>query len=278
MKSDPPTLHVLIVDDERHGRDVVRHMLKRHPEFIVVGEATNGLQAREEIQAKQPHLIFLDISMPKLSGMELAKSLQTGSPSVIVFVTAHDSYAVQAFERCAFDYLLKPFDQERFDQTIARVRERFRASHDADFGRRLREVLDQRPDAFPPPREPAKTGDVSSAVNAPERLTRFVIKESGRVFFVPVAATDWLEASGNYVGLHVGNKTHLIHEALAQVERLLDPRLFLRIHRSTIVNVERIKELQPMANGEFIVILRDGTRLKLSRSFRERANEVLGLT
>jgi two-component system LytT family response regulator len=270
MIGDPTMISTLIVDDEFHGRDVVRHMLKAHPDVTIVGEAANGVRALEEIRALRPDLVFLDIRMPKLGGMELVDALDTAVPPVIVFVTAHDNYAVQAFERCAFDYLLKPFDQERFDQTMDRVRERFRAKQDANIGRRLREVFD-----------PKSLFEPSAPVTAPRPatspLTRFVVKESGRVFFVPVANADWLEASGNYVGLRVGGKTHLIHETLANVEQMLDPQKFLRIHRSTIVNVDRIKELQPFANGEFVVILHDGTRLKLSRSFRDRANEVLGL-
>jgi len=252
-------------------------MLKSHPDITIVGEAANGASALKEIKSKQPDLVFLDIRMPKLSGIDLVDTLKTAAPPVIVFITAHDAYAVAAFQRCAFDYLLKPFDQERFDQTLARVRQRFRAARDADFGRRLREVLDRH---AAPCAGLSPNAEMSAATNAEttsERLTRFVIKEAGRVFFVPVQAADGLEASGNYVGLHVGGKTHLIHETLAHLEQSLDPRKFLRIHRSTIVNVERIKELQPFANGEFVVILQDGTRLKLSRSFRDRANAVLGL-
>jgi two-component system LytT family response regulator len=271
MSAGPITLRTLIVDDEFHGRDVVRHMLKSHPDVTIVGEAANGTRALEEIRTQHPDVVFLDIRMPKLGGMELVDALETDVPPVIVFVTAHDSYAVQAFERCAFDYLLKPFDQERFDRTMVRVRERFRVRQDADMGRRLREVFD------PKTLVEAPVPTVTAARPKVTPLTRFVVKESGRVFFVPVANADWLEASGNYVGLRVGGKTHLIHETLASVEQMLDPQKFLRIHRSTIVNVDRIKELQPFANGEFVVILHDGTRLKLSRSFRDRANEVLGL-
>ncbi|HEY9154606.1 MAG TPA: response regulator [Opitutaceae bacterium] len=272
MSGESPKLSALVVDDEIHGRDVVKHMLKAHADITVVGEAANGAQALQEIRAKRPDIVFLDIRMPKRTGLELADALATDTPPVIVFVTAHDGYAVQAFERSAFDYLLKPFDQERFDQTMERARARLRADRDANFGRRLRELFiegtgsSSTPPSFPP-----------ATAAEPGRLARFVVKDAGRVFFIPVDATDWLEASGNYVGLHVGGKTHLIHETLRVIERSLDPKKFLRIHRSTIVNVDRIKELQPFANGEFVVILHDGTRLKLSRSFRERANAALGL-
>lgn len=275
MNEAPPAtarIRALIVDDEFHGRDVVRHMLQRHADITVTGEAANGARALEMIRTQRPDLVFLDIRMPKLGGMELVDALGSEAPPVLVFITAHDSYAVEAFQRCAFDYLLKPFDQERFDRTMDRVRERLRAEQDADIGRRLRQVFTARDLASDPPTESVER---SSAPVAP--LTRFVVKEAGRVFFVPLGAVDWLEAAGNYVGLRVGSRIHLIHETLRKIEQMLDPQQFLRIHRSTIVNVERIRELQPFANGEFVVILHDGTRLKLSRSYRERADEVLGL-
>lgn len=272
MSDAAVTLRAVIVDDEMHGRDVVRHMLRRHADVEIVGEAGNGERALEEIRARRPDLAFLDVRMPRLGGMELIDALGEDAPPVVVFITAHDAYAVQAFERRAFDYLLKPFDQERFDQTMARARERFRAQQDAAIGRRLRAAF--APGALPLESAPAPAG---RGFVGTSRLERFVVKEAGRVFFVPVDAADWLEASGNYVGLRAGGKTHLIHDTLANVEQALDARKFLRIHRSTIVNVDRIKELQPIANGEFVVILQDGARLKLSRSFRDRANEALGL-
>lgn len=271
----PTPLRTLIVDDEPLGRDVVRHMLQYHPDIVVVGEAANGVKALEEIRSKQPHLVFLDIKMPKMGGLEVLQSLSSEAvlAPVVIFTTAYDEYAVQAFERCALDYLLKPFDQERFDAALQRARRHLQNSHDADFGRRLRELVVM--NSSGPERDPRAK---PAADSGPGRvLTRFALKEGGRVTFVSVDSVDWLEASGNYVGLHVQGKTHLIHESLASVEQALDPQKFLRIHRSTIVKVDRIKELQPFANGEFVVILHDGTRLKLSRSFRDRANEVLGL-
>lgn len=269
---EPSAIRVLIVDDEPLGRDVVRHMLQFHPDVVVVGEAANGVKALEEIAAKEPDLVFLDIRMPKMGGLDLLQSLSTDTPPVVIFTTAHDEYAVQAFERCALDYLLKPFDRERFDAALERARRYLKSSKDADFGRRLRELIATNPSAVREDRA-KPSGDAGTE----RRLTRFVLKEGGRITFLSVETVDWLEASGNYVGLHVGSKTHLIHETLAEVERGLDPDTFLRIHRSTMVNVKRIKELQPFTNGEFVVILHDGTRLKLSRSFRDRANEVLGL-
>ena len=235
---------------------------------MIVGEAGTGQQALELIRSERPDLLFLDVQMPKLSGLELLQKLGEGAPPAVVFVTAHDAYAVQAFKHCAFDYLLKPFDQERFDQTVRRARERFQAQCDAALGQRVRSALGAVTDpvGLPPAPVPVK-----------QTLTRFVVKEAGRVTFVPVEDTDWLEASGNYVAVHALGKTHLVYDTLSNVERQLAPQQFLRIHRCTIVNVARIKELQPFTNGEFIVILRDGTKLKLSRNYRERADGVLGL-
>lgn len=272
MSSHPSPIRTLIVDDESHGRDVVRLMLARHTDVEIVGEAATGLRALEEIRARRPDLVFLDVRMPRLDGMQLMEKLGSDAPPVTVLITAHDGYAVEAFARSAFDYLLKPFDHSRFDQMMDRVRERFRTLREAELGRRVRDAIG------------SKDSSATSTTRVPEASsteakppTRFVVKEGGRVFFVPIAAADWLEASGNYVALHVGKKTHLIYDTLTNIERQLDSRSFLRIHRSTIVNVERIKELEPFANGEFVVILHDGTHLKLSRNFREKANQALGL-
>jgi two-component system, LytTR family, response regulator len=275
MNTAPSTsLRVLIVDDEAHGRDVVRHMLRMHPDVAIVGEAGNGITALEQIRSTKPDLLFLDIKMPKLSGLELLRALPQENPPIVIFTTAYDEYAVAAFERSALDYLLKPFDQERFDAALNRARAVVANARAADFGRRLRDLLAE--NAVLPGSNPAEPRPNGGKPGDP--LSRFVLKEAGRVTFLAVEAVDWLEASGNYVGLHVGTKTHLIHQTLADVEQALDPKRFLRIHRSTIVNVSRIKELQPYANGEFVVILNDGTKLKLSRSFRDRANSVLGLS
>ena len=265
-------MRVLIVDDEPLGRDVVRHMLQCHRDVLVVGEAANGVKALEEIRAKQPDLVFLDIKMPKLGGLDMLKALPAEFSPVVVFTTAYNEYAVQAFERHALDYLLKPLEQERFNGALERVRQYRRNHQDADFGRRLRQLI-----ASGAPAVLAENTSTSTPLPTGRPLVRLVVKDAGRVSFVPVDSVDWLEAAGNYVELHVGSKTHLIYETLAEMERGLDRNRFLRIHRSTIVSIDRIKELQPYANGEYVVILRDGTRLKLSRTFRERANEVLGL-
>ena len=269
MTEQLPPFRVLIVDDEVHGRDVVRHMLRDYADFVIAGEAANGAEAVDLMISLRPDIVFLDVQMPKLNGMDVLERVGDAAPGVVIFVTAHDRYAIDAFRHCALDYLLKPFDQERFERTLARARVRLVAERDATLGRRVRSALV----AQDVPRESQPT--LPGAAQG--RLTRFVVKDAGRVFFVPVAAADWLEAAGNYVAVHASGKAHLVYESLANLEQQLDPGAFLRIHRSTVVNIERIKELQPFTNGEFIVVLHDGTKLKLSRSYRERADQVLGL-
>jgi two-component system, LytTR family, response regulator len=258
---DERTISALIVDDESLGRDLVRHMLQAHPDIQVAGECADGVKALAAIKRLDPTIVFLDIRMPKVDGIDLLDRLATssGQHPLIVFITAYEEYAVKAFEAHALDYLLKPFDQERFDQTINRVREHLRQVDEAKLGKSLRGLLDGqlKPKSF---------------------ADRLVVRESGRIFFVGVAEVDWLEASGNYVALHVGRKTHLVHETMANMVAKLDPAVFVRIHRSTIVNVSRIKEMTPYFNGEYIVVLKDDTELKLSRGYAEKAKAAFGFS
>ncbi len=264
-------IKALIVDDEAHGRNVVRLMLEKHPDIEVAQECSNGLEAKEAIVASRPNLVFLDIRMPGLDGISMLKQLAPEERPYIVFITAYDQYALKAFEEHAFDYLLKPFDQERFDATLDRVREQIAQCEEAAFGRRLKHFLDQNSVTSESASEDAQTP------SKPQQ-DRLVIKESGRVFFVNPKEVDWLEAAGNYVSLHVGKKTHMIYETMGSMEQKLDPSKFVRIHRSTIVNVDSIKEMQSHFNGEYIVILNTGDKLKLSRSYREKAKTALGLS
>lgn len=253
-------IRALIVDDEPLGRELVRHMLAAHRDVAIVGECANGEQALAALKRHAPQLVFLDIRMPRLDGMALLQRIEPNPQRLIVFITAHDGYAIKAFEAHAFDYLLKPFDQERFDHTLARVRARFEELAAAQLGKSVRHLL---------------AGPVAAPNAAPERI---IIRESGRVYFVGVPDIEWLEASGNYVALHVaGGKSHLVHDTMANLAARLDPARFVRIHRSTIVRIDRIKELQPHFNGEFVVIMKDDTRLKLSRSYLETARTALGL-
>jgi two-component system LytT family response regulator len=258
------SISTLIVDDEPLGRDLVRHMLSCHPEFQIVAECGDGEKAAAALKRHAPQLVFLDIRMPQLDGMSLLQRLDPAAQPIVVFITAHDAYAIKAFEAHAFDYLLKPFDQERFDQTIARVRARIQQIEAAAIGQSVRQLLSGHEAVTTP------------ALKSP--LDRIVVRESGRVYFVEVSDIEWLEASGNYVALHVaGGKSHLVHDTMVALEAKLDPALFVRIHRSTIVRVERIKELLPHFNGEYIVVLKDNVRLKLSRTFLDQARASLGL-
>ena len=258
-------ISALIVDDEPLGRDLVRHMLAVHPEFHVAAECSDGEKALAAIKRHAPRVVFLDIKMPRVDGMALLARIEAGARPLIVFITAHDSYAIKAFEAHAFDYLLKPFDQERFDQTIARIRQRLQQIDEARLGESVRHLLTQ----------PAAAASTNAAKNTGERI---VVRESGRVYFVDLASIEWFEASGNYVALHVGGgKTHLVHDTMAAMEAKLDPSVFVRIHRSTIVRVDRIRELLPHFNGEYVVVLKNEARLKLSRSYLETARRALGL-
>lgn len=262
----PDALPVLIVDDEPLGRDLVRHLLKSHPDFQVAAECRNGEEALAAVERLAPRVVFLDVEMPRLDGMTLLQRLTPARRPLIVLITAHDTYAIQAFAAHVFDYLLKPFDQERFDQTLARVRQRLEQVEAARLGRDVRHLLAGASDD--PPRPPA----------SPASPQRIVVRESSRITFVEVADIEWLEASGNYVALHVAQgKTHLVHETMTGLAGRLDPRRFLRIHRSTTVRIDRIRELLPHFNGEYVVVLKDGTRLKLSRSYVDAAREQLGL-
>ncbi len=254
-------ISTLIVDDEPLGRELVRHMLARHPDIAIADECGDGEEALAAIRRRPPQLVFLDIKMPRVDGLTLLDRLPAADRPLIVFITAHDAYAIRAFEAHALDYLLKPFDQERFDQTIARVRQRLEQIAEARLGKTVRTLLDGQP-----PRPPR---------NAPDRI---VVRENGRVSFISVAEIASLEASGNYVALHLDSgKTHLVHETMSALEQRLDATEFVRIHRSTMVSVARIKELLPHFNGEYVVVLKNGTKLKLSRSYLETARAALGL-
>lgn len=261
-QQEEQSISVLIVDDERLGREVVSHMLEKHSGFSLLGECANGVEALDSIKELKPDLVFLDIKMPGMSGMELSERLDDSHRPVVVFITAYDAFAVDAFEQNALDYLLKPFDQGRFDQMIQRVRRRFEQKEEASFAKRLKGFLSTHHDL----------GNPSSRA-----MDRIVVKESGRVFFVDPYEVDYFEASGNYVALHVDGKSHLVYDTLTKMEGKLDPQKFLRIHRSTIVNLGRIRELQPHFNGEYVVILKSGDRLKLSRSYKDVARARLGL-
>jgi two-component system LytT family response regulator len=246
------TLRVLIVDDEELARQRIRRLLAREEDVEVIAEACDGAQAVETIRALTPDLVFLDVQMPEVDGFAVLERLRPDPAPAIVFVTAHDDYAVRAFEVHAVDYIRKPFDASRFKAAFARARERLAGAAAAERARKLDALLAQ-VEAHPP-----------------RSRERIMIRSDGRLYFVRIDDIDWVEAAGNYVKLHVGRDTHLMRETMAGIEKLLDPSRFLRIHRSAIVNLDRVREMQPWFSGEYTVILRDGTQLRLSRVYRDR--------
>jgi two-component system LytT family response regulator len=250
-------MRVLIIDDEPLARQRLRALLEEEPDLEVAGECADGRQAVEAIRAHHPDLIFLDVRMPELDGFGVLAALAEEPRPAVIFVTAYDRFALKAFEVNALDYLLKPFDRERFRKAVGRAR----ALVGRDQGEEVREQL---------------RALLEGAPGGRKYLDRVVIKSSARVFFLRVEEIDWVEAAGNYLKLHAGGEAHLLRETMANLEARLDPTRFLRIHRSTIVNLERIQELQPWFHGDYVVLLRDGTRLTLSRSYRQKLEDLLG--
>lgn len=231
-------LEALIVDDERLARQRLRRLLDTHPDVAVAGECASGPEAVEFLANQHADVVFLDIEMPGLDGFGVVEAIE-GRPVVVVFVTAHDAHAVRAFDVAATDYLLKPFDSERLERCLQRVRARSEAlRHEA-------QPLRQRPN-------------------------RLAVRSGGKVFFVKMEEIDWVEAADNYVILHLKQQTHILRETMNSIQTRLDPSKFVRVHRSRIVNIERIQELQPCMHGEYVIVLHDGTQLTLSRSYREK--------
>lgn len=255
--ADAKLISVLLVDDEPLAREMIREMLKDDSDIEIVGECVNGREAVEAIQEHNPDLIFLDVQMPEVGGFEVLEALKSVNVPHVIFVTAYDQYAVRAFEVHALDYLLKPFDRERFESAWRRAKAHILASRNGEVDQRILAILEE-----------LKAGS--------KYLERLVIKSGGRVFFLDTDDIDWIEAEGNYVSVHTGKKSHLLRETISSLESQLDPKKFLRIHRSSIVRIDRIKELQPWFHGEYRVVLQDGTQLTLSRNYRENLQEALG--
>lgn len=250
-------IRTLIVDDEPLARERIRTLLAAEPDVRIIGECADGKSAVTAIRGKSPELLFLDVQMPEMDGFAVLEALRDEPAPVVIFVTAYDRYALRAFDVHAIDYLLKPFDRERFHRALHRAREAIQGDGGEQLSRRLLALLQ----------------DVRAE---PRYLQRLVIKSGGRVFFLRVEEIDWIEAAGNYLRLHVGRSEHLLRDTMNRIESQLDPEQFLRIHRSTIVNLERVKELQPSFHGDYLVLLHDGRRLTLSRNYRARLQELLG--
>jgi len=235
-------ISALIVDDEPLARSNLAILLRRDPEIEMIGECGSGAEALVMIREKKPDLLFLDVQMPECDGFDVLEMLGRNLPPAVVFVTAYDQFALRAFDAGALDYLLKPFDDARFERALERAKQKL-ASH----------------------KNPA---------SHPERL---VIRETGQVSFVRMTDIDWVEAADYYSCLHVGAKTHLLRRSMSELEQELDPAVFCRIHRSTIVNLERVTAMKLTVEGEYEMVLSSGVRLRLSRSYRKQAQSRLGV-
>jgi two-component system LytT family response regulator len=255
-------LRALVVDDEPLARDTIRRLLGGDPEIEVVGECAGGAQAARWIRDTTPDILFLDVQMPEVDGFEVLRRARPAEVPAVVFVTAHDAYAIRAFEAEALDYLLKPFEDERFQRTVERAKARVREYRVNDLARRMAATLDRR-------RTPESTA---------RPVERLAIRRDGGVFFLRVDDVDWIEAADYCVRVHTAGRFHLMREPLGELEARLDPRRFVRVHRSAIVNLARIKELQPRFHGDGVVVMQDGSRLRVSRGRRDRLHELLGLT
>jgi two-component system LytT family response regulator len=242
------TLRALIVDDEAPARRRLRSLLTRQAGVTIVAECPDGPSAVQAIRELEPDLMFLDIQMPEMNGFDVLRAVGADAVPAVIFVTAYDQYALQAFEAHALDYLLKPFANARFHEALERVRRILGNDDDRALRQRLVAFLE------------------STRANT---RTRIPIRTAERVTFVRPDEIDWIEGAGNYVRIHAGNEEHLVRDTLKGIADRLDPSTFLRIHQSYIVNVDRVKELRPWTHGEYIVILRDGTRLTSSRSYSE---------
>jgi len=239
-------IRILVADDEPLARRGVRQLLAPHRDMTVVGEARNGAETLTALDALSPDLLFLDVQMPEMDGFEVIRARGADRMPAVVFVTAHDQFAVRAFEAHALDYLVKPLHVERFEAALRRVRERLRLMEAADLAARLTALLDA---------EKAERGKCG--------VERLVVPIATGELVIPVAEIDWISADDYYTRLHVGAKSHLLRESLASLETRLDPRRFVRVHRSAIVQIDRIREL----HGEEVV-LRDGVRVAVSRRRR----------
>jgi two-component system LytT family response regulator len=235
-------IRAVVVDDEPLARSSLKLLLRRDPEVELVGECKSGMEALAEIRRTKPELVFLDVQMPECDGFDVLEQLGSEMPPALVFVTAYDQYALRAFEAGALDYLLKPFDNARFERALNRAKER-----------------------------------IEQGKETPRKIERLAIKNAGQVLFQKISEIDWIEAADYYVCLHVGTKTHLLRRSMSDVDQELEQAAFCRIHRSAIVNLERVRQLEISEDGGTDVVLNSGTRLRLSRRYRKDLQARLGL-
>ena len=243
-----PPWRTVIVDDEPPARQTLRLLLQRHPEFTIVAECAHGEDAIASVRAEAPDALFLDVQMPGLDGFDVLRAIGPTAVPALVFVTAFDQYALRAFETHALDYLLKPFSDERFDAVLERVRARLRERSQASIGARLAAML-------------ATTGPSAE-------LQQLVVKDGGRTLLIPYDDIVWIEAEDYYVRVHTKSRKALARLSLRALAATLDPRVFVRVHRSAIVNVRSVREVEPLASGDQRLVLADGTDLRVSRTYR----------
>jgi two-component system LytT family response regulator len=268
-------LRVLIVDDEQLPRQRLLRLLEEMPNTECVGECANGRSAVDAIESLLPDLVLLDVRMPGMGGLDVARTL-TGHVPFIIFVTAFDEHALSAFEVHAIDYLLKPVERERFVAAVERARALVQNTTAAQRHERLLALLQEEPRIGGDGEARDPLAETSSPVVAGDPAAfprRFLVKGDGQMYFVAVDDVDWIEAYGNYVRLHVGKGVHLIRETLGNIERKLDPTRFARVHRSSIVNLDRVSRMDLWGAGDYVVLLKDGTKLKLSRWYRSRIEQ-----
>jgi len=251
-------IHVLVADDELPARQRLIDLLRGDEQVASVSEAADGETAVEMIQREKPGLLFLDVQMPELDGLGVIDAIGAAEMPLTVFVTAYDQHAIRAFESNALDYLLKPFSDERFEATMARVKARLDERSMREFGQRVMKMVSAAPSALE------------------KRLDRLVVKAGGTTRFIRVIDIDWIEAAGVYVTLHVGGKELLYRAALNDLAEKLDPRRFVRVHRSALINIESVVQLEPISHGEFEAVLKNGSRTRVSRTYRGQLEKRLG--
>jgi two-component system LytT family response regulator len=252
----PEKIRVVIVDDEFLARKGLRQQLAGAADVEIIAECNNGRDAVAVIKRENPDLVFLDVQMPELDGFGVLETVGLQQMPVVIFLTAYDEYALRAFEVHALDYLLKPIERERFMTALERARSQIKRENMSDLSRRLRRLIDE--------------WELQQ-----KYADRIIVKTAGRIMFLSVEEIDWIEAADNYVCLHVARNSHLLRETMSSLEKRLNPATFLRIQRSTIVNIERIRELQPVLNGEYQVMLRNGTKLTSGRGYRHNVLALL---
>lgn len=249
-------IRTLLADDMPLARSRMRRFLKTDKEIEIIRECSRGDEAIEAINNLKPDLVFLDVEMPGTSGFEVLQAIKLDPMPAVIFVTAYDQFTLRAFDCHALDYLLKPFDERRLRRSLERAKRELKRTKQPDINRQLQNAL-------------------QNGKPEPKFLKRIAVKSGERTVFLPVEEIDWVATAGNYLELHVGKQRHLIRERMCELESKLDPTKFVRIHRLSLINIERVRELQPLFNGDYIVILHNGTRLTLSRTYREKLFDLI---